>query len=227
MTIENNGHEHEFEPQHGLPERLPHDERILWQGSPDTAALARDAFHLHQLGAYFALLLSASVVAALWSGNHWLAALATIKLLAPLALLALACIGLLAWLAARTTVYTLTNKRIVVRTGIVLTVTFNIPLRLVASAGLRRLANGRGDISIVLAGSDRIAWLQLWPSVRPWRIKRPEPTLRSLADAEVVSQRLQQAWSAVTGVATAPLAAADATGSAPQRPPQHWQASTT
>lgn len=224
MSIENNGHEHEFEPQHGLPERLPSDERILWQGSPDTAALARDAFHLHQLGIYFALLLTASVVAALWSGSDWLAALATIKLLAPLALLALACVGLLAWLTARATVYTLTDKRIVVRGGIVLTVTFNIPLRLVASAGLRRLASGCGDISIVLAGSDRIAWLQLWPSVRPWRIKRPEPTLRSVADAEVVSQRLQQAWSAATGVATAPLAAAE---TPPQRAQQQWQTSPT
>jgi hypothetical protein len=224
MSIDNHGHEHEFEPQHGLPERLPADERILWQGSPDAAALARDAFHLHQLGLYFALLLSASVGAALWSGSDWFAALATVKLLAPLSLLALGCIGLLAWLTARTTVYTLTNKRIVVRGGIVLTVTFNIPLHLVASAGLRRLAGGRGDISIVLAGSDRIAWLQLWPSVRPWRIKRPEPTLRCVADAEVVSQRLQQAWSAATGVATAPLAAAE---TAPQRPPQQWQASPT
>ena len=225
MAIENYGHEHEFEPQHGLPERLPSGEHILWQGSPDMVALARDAFHLHQLGIYFALLLCACVAAALWSGSDWLAALATIKLLAPLALLALACVGLLAWLTARTTVYTLTNKRIVVRGGIVLTVTFNIPLRLVASAGLRRLANGCGDISIVLAGSDRIAWLQLWPSVRPWRIKRPEPTLRSVADAEAVSQRLQQAWSAVTGVATAPLAAAETTP--PQRPQQQWQASPT
>ena len=35
MTIQSNGHEHELEPQYGLPERLPATEKILWQGSPD------------------------------------------------------------------------------------------------------------------------------------------------------------------------------------------------
>ena len=40
MPIENLGHEYEFEPQFGLPERLPSDEFIVWQGSPDIGALA-------------------------------------------------------------------------------------------------------------------------------------------------------------------------------------------
>ena len=37
--------------------------------------------------------------------------------------------SLSAWLSARTTMYTLTNKRVVMRIGIVLTVSFNLPLR--------------------------------------------------------------------------------------------------
>ena len=59
MTIESHGHEHEFEPQFGLPERLPAGERILWQGSPDFRALARNAFHLRKLALYFSVLLVA------------------------------------------------------------------------------------------------------------------------------------------------------------------------
>ena len=38
--------EHEFEAVTGLPEPLPAGERVLWQGSPDWRALAREAFHL-------------------------------------------------------------------------------------------------------------------------------------------------------------------------------------
>jgi len=57
MAIENLGHEHEFEPQFGLPERLPSDEFIVWQGSPDVAALAYSAFHFKKLALYFAALI--------------------------------------------------------------------------------------------------------------------------------------------------------------------------
>ena len=41
MSMESHSHEHEFEPQYGLPERLPQGETILWQASPDVATLAR------------------------------------------------------------------------------------------------------------------------------------------------------------------------------------------
>jgi hypothetical protein len=45
--------------------------------------------------------------------------------------------GRLAWLSARTTVYTITDKRVVMRIGIVLSLTFNLPLRQIESAGLK------------------------------------------------------------------------------------------
>jgi hypothetical protein len=59
MAIENLGHEYEFEPQFGLPERLPSDEFIVWQGAPDVAALAYSAFHFRKLALYFAVLIVA------------------------------------------------------------------------------------------------------------------------------------------------------------------------
>lgn len=224
MTIESNGHEHEFEPQHGLPERLPAGERILWQGSPDAATLARQAFHLRKLALYFGLLVAGAAGPLLWSGGSGAEALHALRWLAPLALLGLASVALLAWLTARTTVYTLTDRRLVMRVGIVLTVTFNLPLRTLAAAGLRQHGAGFGDITLALAGPDRIAYLQLWPSVRPWRMAKPEPMLRCVADAAQVSARLQQAWSAVTGVAPAAVPVAEAAEPAGSG---RWQASPT
>jgi hypothetical protein len=201
MPIENLGHEYEFEPQFGLPERLPDDEVIVWQGSPDVGALATSAFHLKKLGFYFAALILACAWPALESGAGLMAVLLAVKWIVPLTVMGMASIWTLAWLTARTTVYTVTSKRVVMRLGIVLTVSFNLPFKQIASADVRVLKDGFGDITLALQGSDSIAWVHLWPSVRPWRISKPEPTLRAVPDVQAVSDKLRQAWTQSTGLA--------------------------
>lgn len=201
MPIDNLGHEYEFEPQFGLPERLPSDEFIVWQGSPDVAALASSAFHIKKLAIYFAFLIGACAWPALEEGAGVMAVLLSIKWIAPLALIGLSSVWMLAYMTSRTTVYTLTNKRVVMRLGIVFTVSFNLPLKQVAAADVRMLQDGFGDITLALKGSDRIAWIHLWPSVRPWRLTKPEPTLRAIPDAQVVSEKLRDAWIQATGLA--------------------------
>jgi hypothetical protein len=204
MSIENLGHEYEFEPQYGLPERLPSDEHIVWQGSPDVRALAASAFHTRKLVFYFGLLVLACAWPALESGAGPMALLLSVKWIVPLSLTALLCVWTLAWMTARTTVYTLTNKRIVMRLGIVLTVTFNLPLRRIAAADVRKLDGSYGDVSLALVGDERIAWVHLWPSVRPWRINQPEPTLRAIADVQTVAAHLRVVWSQATGMQASP-----------------------
>ena len=200
MPVENFGQEYEFEPQYGLPERLPSDEHIVWQGSPDPGALVKSAFHLRKLLAYFGLLIVACAWRAVESGAGIVAVLQSIKWILPLAVIALASVGVLAWMTARTTVYTLTNKRVVMRLGIVLTVSFNLPLKRIAAADIRTLDAGFGDITLALHGDDRIAWVHLWPSVRPWRITKTEPSFRAIADVQGVSEKLREAWSQATGL---------------------------
>ena len=199
MPIENLGHEYEFEPQFGLPERLPADEFIVWQGSPDAGALASAAFHIKKLAIYFLLLMVACAWPALEAGAGAMAVLQAIKWIAPITLIGLGSVWMLAYMTARTTVYTLTNKRVVMRLGIVLTVSFNLPLKQIASADVRLLEGGFGDITLALEGSDRIAWVHLWPSVRPWRINKPEPTLRAIPHVQEVSVKLRDAWTQATG----------------------------
>jgi hypothetical protein len=201
MPIENLGHEYEFEPQFGLPERLPSDEFIVWQGSPDIGALAASAFHIKKLVMYFLLLIVACAWPALEAQAGAMAVLQAIKWIAPLSLLGLASVWLMAYMTSRTTVYTLTNKRVVMRLGIVLTVTFNLPLKQIASSDIRLLEAGFGDMTLALQGSDRIAWVHLWPSVRPWRISKPEPTLRAISDVQEVAVKLRDAWTLATGMA--------------------------
>ncbi|HRD98986.1 MAG TPA: photosynthetic complex putative assembly protein PuhB [Rubrivivax sp.] len=209
------GHQHEFEPQRGLPETLPADEKLLWQGGPDWRMLARNAFHLRKLAVYFAAMVLLRAAFVYSDTGSVLAAVRSS--MGPLALagVALGLVALMAWLSARSTVYTLTDRRVVMRIGIVLTLTFNIPYRRVAAAGLHLDAHGTGDLPLSLQPPDHIAYLHLWPHARPWRLARPEPMLRSVANAAQVAQLLTQAWSQATGLAAEPRAA-----SLPARPEQ-------
>lgn len=201
-------HEHEFEPTYGLPERLPFGEHIIWQGSPNLGLLASSAFHFKKLMLYFACLLLGAAWAPLAANQGLLAILDSTKWVVLISFICMSTLWGLCWLTTQTTVYTLTNKRLVMRLGIVLTVTFNLPLKQIAAANILLLEEGFGNISLALKGSDRIAWLNLWPSVRPWRIRKPEPTLRAIANVEELAIQLQQVWAQANGVETQPMQAA-------------------
>jgi hypothetical protein len=193
------GHEHEFEPQRGLPEALPAGEQLLWQGSPDWRMLARRAFHVRKLVVYFTVLAGLRLTVLLGSGAGAREMIVSLLWMALLGATAIGLLSLVAWLSARGTVYTITNRRVVMRIGIVLTLTFNIPFKRIVGAGLRLDANGSGDLPLTLSGEDRIAWLHLWPHARPWKLARPEPMLRSVPQAAEVASLLADAWSRSTG----------------------------
>jgi hypothetical protein len=184
-------HEHEFEADAGLPEALPAGEHLLWQGSPDAWALARQAMHIDKLALYFGALLAWRLVTGLHDRQSGAQIGQALAGMLPLAVAALALLGGMAWLIARTTVYSLTNRRVVMRIGVVLSITFNLPFAQITAANLRlRGRSGVGDITLQLGGEGRIAYLHLWPHVRPWRLRQTEPMLRALPDAASVAQRL-------------------------------------
>jgi hypothetical protein len=166
-------------PVRGLPGRLPDGEHVVWQGAPEWKRLALDAFHVRGISAYFGLLmLWALIVGSGLSGMM-------ITLAAAGAAVALLC-GL-AWLISRSTVYTLTNKRIVLRMGVALPKCINIPLVIIGNAAMKRNRDGSGDIPLALIGPDRMGYAMLWPHARPWKVANPEPMLRALPDVEAVS----------------------------------------
>jgi len=187
-------HEHEFEAAPGLPAPLPAGEQILWQGSPDWRTLANEAFHLKTLTLYFALMVAMQAVIG-WQPSLGLTknllSLVTSVLLAGVAL---ALLALTAWLSARTTLYTLTDKRIIMRIGIVLTLTFNLPLSRIETAQIKQGKQGHGDIALDLEGPDRIAYLHLWPHARPWQLKKPQPMLRALPELDAIASLLHATW---------------------------------
>jgi hypothetical protein len=194
--------EHEFEVSHGLPAALPKGERIIWQGSPDFKSLARHAFHVPTLAVYFGVLLLVRGALAISDGAGLVAAFSSVAMLLPLAVIAVALVGLLARLTARSAVYTLTNRRLVMRIGIVLNITFNLPLSSLSAAGLKLYTDGSGDLPLTLSGDDNIAYPHLWPHARPWQIKRTQPMLRCVPDAARVGALLAEAVVNVAKVKT-------------------------
>ena len=211
MNVQGNGHEHEFEAAYGLPEPLPKGESILWQGAPDFGDLAVRVFHMKKIAVYFVVLMAVRGSYLYSLDAPLMTILAGVLLVAGLGLTALAALGVLAWLTARTTAYTITDQRVVMRIGIVLTLTFNLPFKRIETAGLQLNSKGFGDIPLVLSGGDRIGWLNLWPHVRPWIVAKPQPMLRCIPNAQVVASLFQKAWTEVTGkpAAHAQSAAAD------------------
>ncbi len=189
-------HEHEFEAALGLPELLPAGEKIIWQGSPDWRTLAVQIMHVRTLSFYFAAMLLWRASTLKYDGASWFAVVQSMALLLPLALIALGLLLGFAWLTSKTSVYTVTNRRVVMRIGIVLTVTFNLPHRLIESVSLRPLAKGTADIALVLAPTDNIAYGNLWPHARPWRLRRTEPMLRAVPDGAKVGELLASAMRA-------------------------------
>jgi hypothetical protein len=209
--------EHDGEPVRGLPEHLPAGEHILWQGAPDWRVLARTALHTPWIALYFGALIAWNLASGLIRAEPAMTVL--MQMIMSVAV-GSACLGLLygyAWLNARTTVYTLTNRRFVLRHGVALSKCFNIPYAAVAAAGLKVDKAGVGDNPLTLSGDNKIAYPHLWPHARPWRIGNPQPMMRAVPDAAAVADRLSQALQQAAREADRPFVAEPARGPA-ERP---------
>ena len=192
--------EHDFEPIRGLPGRLPEGETILWQGAPNWLVLAGQAFHVRAVAIYLGGMLVWRTSHAILGGETPLKALESALLVAPIALVAVGMLVFLAWLNARTTVYTITNRRIVMRFGAALPKALNFPFKIVESAALKPLPKGCGDLAVTLKAPNKIAFLLLWPHVRPWRVSAPNPTLRGIPNAALVADTLASAMARVAPI---------------------------
>lgn len=182
--------EYEHEEVRGLPGRLPPGETLLWQGAPDWRRLARDAFHTHLVAGYFAVLFVWAVIDAVAPGGA--ASPIGVAATAGVGVAALALLYCLALLSARTTVYSITSKRVVLRFGMALPKCVNLPFAQVADARLAANKDGTGDIALALTAKG-LGYASLWPHARPWRAAKPEPMMRALPDAASVAALLAEA----------------------------------
>ncbi len=188
--------QHDYEPVPGLPAPLPRGETILWQGSPDWETLARRALRIRVVGVYFAFLITWGISGGISAGTPAMQMAISAVRLAALGIAAMALVTLFAWLIARSTIYTVTTRRVVMRFGIALPITIQIAFSMINSAGLHVWPGGAGDIALALRPGQRIAYLVLFPHARPWKLTKAQPTLRGVPDAVRVAQILGRALAA-------------------------------
>ena len=197
MSHDHGHDDFDFDAAPGLPTALPKGETLLWQGAPDWRALAIHAFHLRKLAVYFAVLVVWTVGAALLDGAEGGLLIALWPI--PAAIAALSVMALLAYLTARATIYTITSQRVVIRFGVALPMTINLPYKQIGTASMKQHGGAVGDISLELMGDDRIAYLILWPHIRPWKFARAQPTLRCIPDVDRIARMLSTALATAVG----------------------------
>lgn len=192
----------------GIGEPLPPGETVLWAGAPQRGAIARRVCHTRGLGVYFTLL-AVAVYAVQYDGlNRGPATLGALSIIG-MGLAVFAFAWVFASLIARSTVYAVTDRRIVLRIGVGIPAVLNVPLDRIGAVDLRRNADGTGDVVLTLDGKDRLAYLLLWPHARPWRFAQPQPALRCVADAPLVGAAIAEAVQAADAARAAEQEEAD------------------
>ena len=173
-----------------LSENLPNGEQLVWQGRPERRALATRAMYLKYIAFYLVALIAARTgylildgeSVATWSGMLVWQVLAS-------AFVMLLIVGLAA-VYSRTTRYSLTNERLIIKTGAAITIHINLPLQQIIAADLREYSDGTGDITLQVSRAEKLYWLLIWPNVRSWWIRPLRPVLRGLKDAQAVAHLL-------------------------------------
>jgi len=196
-----------------LPALLPAGEHVIWQGKPSFIGLALRSFHIRDVTVYFAVMMPFRFA---WDWSHGLSfteAVQSASLLLLPAIISIAVLAGLAFLFRRAACYTITTKRVLFQFGVAMPMTVNVPLSKIGNAALRSYRDGSGDIPLQPIDSARVSYMLLWPHIRPWRLRSPEPMLVSVPDAARVAARLTEALTGQPGpaaIAPAPRGALQA-----------------
>lgn len=174
-----------------LPGPLPEGEHVLWQGSPQWQPMGRRVFHTYKISIYFAVIIAWVGIAAGLSGGLS-DALRSLLWTIPPALAVVLLLGFLGWAYSRSTVYTITNKRVIIQSGLAFTTAINLPFSKLDSADLATFNDGSGDIELTMSGP-RILYSMIWPNNRLFAIRRPKPVLWALAEPRQTADILGQA----------------------------------
>lgn len=196
MNYIHNHDDYATEPVRGLPAALPRGEFVLWQGAPSWRTFTRQVFHTHII---LALVVAGAIARAALSvraGSSVGTAVGEASVILAFGAVGIGILLLLAWLVERTTVYTITNKRIMMRVGVAIQKTFNVPFAAIDGAALRSNTKDIGNLSVSLKPGVGLAYLILWPHARPWRMRNTEPTLRAIPDASKVAKLLTDTYTA-------------------------------
>jgi len=172
---------------------------LLWQGSPNWKPLAMRGYHVRKVAVYFCMLALWRIGFGITNGHTASAILISSAFIVALGCVAIGVLSLLAYWNGASAVYSITNRRVVLRHGIAVPLTMNIPFTLIESAGLKAYADGSGDIALALVRGQRAGYLITWPHLRPGHFTHPQPSFRAIPDPRKAAEILATALAADAG----------------------------
>ncbi len=185
--------EFEQEPVKGIPGLMPASETLVWQGTPTWRSTFIHVLHLRWIAGYFAAIMTWRAYSHISSGNGIEVALSSAAWLGFLGLIVAGLLAGLALMIVRTTVYSITSKRVIIRYGLVVPIAVNIPFAKIEGADVQSFADGSGEIPLQIGGGEQFAYWMMWPHVRRWHFMAPQPMFRSIAEPVKVAAILAKA----------------------------------
>jgi hypothetical protein len=170
---------------------IPLEEKIYWTGKPNWKSFGYHAFGIKYFLIYFFVcaLYAVSQIESSFSFERLLINYTPYLVSGTLAAMI---IFLLAYFSARHTCYVITEKRIVIRTGVALVFLLNMPFKNILSIDMKVLAQGRGNLTFKVRSKKRIPFFSCWPSVKAGVFLEPVPAFRSIMDIEKVGQTISE-----------------------------------
>ena len=164
---------------------IPDGEKIYWSGMPNWRSFGYHAFGIKYL-IFYLIFCAFYSVTQINGGFNFSTFFGKYLPFIISGLFAGMMLFFLAYVAASHTCYVLTEKRIVIKTGVALVFLLNLPLKNVVSIDKKTLAQGRGNLSFKAQSKKRIPFLSCWPSVRGGSFFEPIPTFRSIANIDYI-----------------------------------------
>ena len=185
-----------FEAPKNILDAIPNGESILWKGRPSLWGFSWNLFGLKWITLYLSILSIVSV-ARFFASDFYTAFYVDFL---PFFLSGIFASIILICLAATqtySTVYIITENRVIIKTGAALSFLISMPFKKIKEVNLQKRGASIGTISFELLSEKRVPYISCWPSVRPWKFKGTQPAFSCIGSVDEVATILRK--TAMTG----------------------------
>ena len=185
-----------FEAPKNILDAIPDGESILWKGRPSLWGFSWTLFGLKWLALYLSILSIVSIARFFASDFHTAFYFDFLPFFLSGIFASIILVGL-ATIQAYSTVYIITENRVIIKTGAALSFLISMPFKKIKEVNLQKRGAAIGTISFELFSKKRVPYISCWPSVRPWKFKKTQPAFSCVGSVDEVATILRK--TAMTG----------------------------
>ena len=185
-----------FEAPKNILDAIPDGESILWKGKPSLWGFSWNLFGLKWITFYLSILSVVSIARFFASDFHTAFYIDFLPFFLSGIFASIILIGLAA-IQAYSTVYIITENRVIIKTGAALSFLISMPFKKIKEVNLQKRGASIGTISFDLFSKKRVPYISCWPSVRPWKFKKTQPAFSCVRSVDEVATILRK--TAMTG----------------------------